>query len=148
MSEAIVETSRKKFRNKTYVSIIINADIITVWNVLVDLNSFPEWTKTIISTDGQFSKGNIVTLKEKSNTNKHLKLKVNQVVAKHKILCTNQIRKRNFRLKKINSQTLFYMSDTMRLPFILPKKENIDTIMLNFEDFANDLKKVSEQNKH
>ena len=71
-------TLKKTFSRETTISIIINSDAKTVWNLLTDASNFTNWNSTITSIEGSITEGEKIKLKSILDEKRTFKLKVKE----------------------------------------------------------------------
>ncbi len=64
----------------------ISATAEEVWELLIDADRYPEWNSTIVSLEGNIEVGSTIRLVSTLNPKRVFKLKVNEMVAPHRMV--------------------------------------------------------------
>lgn len=84
MSKA--NTIRKMFSRETYISIDIQADAKTIWELLTNAENYPKWNSTIISIDGKIALGENIQLKSYLDPKRVFKLTIKDLEVEKKLV--------------------------------------------------------------
>lgn len=137
-------TIKKLFSRQTTVSIDIAADPEKVWNILCDGSSYTKWNSTILSLDGKIGPNKTIKLVSKLAPKRTFTLKVKVFEPNSTLVWGDTMGERTFRLKEINKQTNFIMTEKIGGPLFPLFSNKIPSFDESFEAFARDLKQEAE----
>jgi uncharacterized protein YndB with AHSA1/START domain len=138
-------TIKKTFSRETSVSIDIQADTSIIWALLVNASDMPRWNSTLVSMEGEITKGGKIELKSTLDPKRVFKLSVKEFEPDHLLVWGDAMGKRVFTLKSIGQGlTHFTMSERIGGPIFPLFAKMIPSFDQSFEQFAKDLKKEAE----
>jgi hypothetical protein len=138
-------TTKRIFSRETAVSIDIQADKSIIWALLTNISDIPRWNSTIISIDGNMSKGEKIRLKSKLDPNREFKLTVKEILSESHVVWGDAMGKRIYTLKTIgNNLTNFSMVETIGGPLFPLFAKMIPSFDATFEQYVLDLKNEAE----
>lgn len=138
-------TIKKFFSRETAISIDIQADKSIIWALLTNASDFPRWNSTVISIDGNITKGGKIQLKSVLDPKRVFKLSVKEFEADSQLVWGDAMGKRIYTLKSIgNGLTNFTMNEKIGGPVFPLFAKMIPPFDKSFEQFASDLKKEAE----
>lgn len=139
-------TIHKTFSRETTVSIIIDADVDTIWKLLTNVKDFPEWNSTILSMQGEIKEGKSISFVTALDKNKTVKFKVKTFKPQEEMVWGDRMGTRSFYLTpESNNKTRFVMKGKIAgliYPLIASKIPSFDE---SFNRFATDLKVEAER---
>jgi hypothetical protein len=143
MSKAI--TTKKFFNRETTITETIQAKASAVWQILVDINNYPNWNSTIVSITGDLKEGGKIGLISKLDPSRKFNLKVLEFEPTKKLIWGDMMGKRTYLLSEnSDGQTQFTMTEKIGgLVFPLFAKM-IPPFDDSFEQFTKDLKVEAE----
>jgi len=144
MNEGKAITTKKIFSRETSVSIPIQASPNTIWSLLTDVSQFPKWNTTIMSIEGNISKGETIKLKSKLDPNRIFKLKIKEFEPNKRLAWGDVMGLRVFSLNESGGVTIFTMTEKIGGPIFPLFAKMIPPFDQSFEDFARDLKQAAE----
>ena len=142
--KGIAKTVKKTFNRTTTISQYIDTEPAIIWSLLTNGSDFPRWNSTIISIEGNISKGEKIKLKSTLDENRTFKLKVKEFEPNRIMIWGDTMGKRTYSLKKEGNRTLFTMTEKiggLMFPLFANKIPPFDN---SFEQFTMDLKKEAE----
>ena len=138
-------TTKKTFSRETDVSIQIQADKSVIWKLLTNAKDYPRWNSTIVSIDGNITKGEKIKLKSTLVPKREFKLSVKEFEPDSRLVWGDAMGKRIYTLKTIGiGLTHFSMIEKIGGPLFPLFSRMIPPFDESFEKFANDLKKEAE----
>jgi len=138
-------TTKRVFSRETAVSIDIQADKSIIWALLTNIADIPRWNSTIISIDGNMSKGEKIRLKSKLDPKREFKLTVKEIISESHMVWGDVMGKRIYSLKTIgNNLTNFSMVETIGGPLFPLFAKMIPSFDATFEQYVLDLKNEAE----
>lgn len=139
-------TIRKTFSRETSVSIDIQADPKTIWNLLTSAENYPSWNSTVISIDGKIALGEKIQLKSYLDPKRVFKLSVKELEPEKRLVWGDAMGKREYKLTPTsNGQTNFSMTEKIGGPLFPLFAKMIPPFDESFDKFAHDLKAESEK---
>ncbi len=138
-------TSKKTFSRETTISIKINSDAKTVWELLTNATNFPNWNSTIISIQGEIAKGEKIKLKSILDEKRTFKLKVKEFEPNKKMIWGDGKGNRVYILEEIKGSVIITMTEKIGGLMFPMYAKYIPPFDEMFEQFANDLKKEAEK---
>jgi uncharacterized protein YndB with AHSA1/START domain len=138
-------TIKKTFSRETTVSIDIQADPSIIWALLTNASDFPRWNSTVISIDGNITKGGKIQLKSTLDPKRVFKLSIKAFEADKRLVWGDAMGKRVYTINSIgNGLTNFTMTEKIGGPFFPLFAKMIPPFDQSFEQYAKDLKKEAE----
>jgi uncharacterized protein YndB with AHSA1/START domain len=138
-------TIKKTFSRETTVSIDIQADPSIIWALLTNASDFPRWNSTVISIDGNITKGGKIQLKSTLDPKRVFKLSIKEFEPSKRLVWGDAMGKRIYTLNTIgNGLTNFIMTEKIGGPIFPLFAKMIPSFDQSFEQFATDLKKEAE----
>jgi hypothetical protein len=138
-------TTKRIFSRETAVSIDIQADKSIIWALLTNISDIHRWNSTIISIDGNISKGEKIRLKSKLDPNREFKLMVKEILSESHMVWGDAMGKRIYSLKTIgNNLTNFSMVEKIGGPLFPLFAKMIPSFDAVFEQYVLDLKNEAE----
>ncbi len=138
-------TTKKVFSRETAVSIDIQAGPSIIWALLTNASDFPRWNSTVISIDGNITKGGKIQLKSNLNPKRVFKLSVKEFEAGKRLVWGDAKGKRVYILNRIGSGlTNFTMTEKIGGPIYPLFAKMIPSFDQSFEQYVKDLKKEAE----
>lgn len=139
-------TEKKSFSQTTSVSIDINAEAESIWNILTNAKAFPEWNSTIVSLKGEIKTGEKIQLISTLDPERTFKIKVKEMQPYEKMMWGDGKGSRWFRLiPNKNGQITFEMEEKIGGLMFPMYKKYLPDFRASFEQFAADLKQVAEK---
>ena len=143
---AKANTIRKTFSRETSVSVDIQADAKTIWNLLTNAENYPKWNSTVISIDGKIALGEKIQLKSYLDPKRVFKLTVKELEPEKKLVWGDAMGKREYTLtQSYTGQTNFSMTEKIGGPLFPLFAKMIPPFDESFDKFAHDLKTESER---
>jgi uncharacterized protein YndB with AHSA1/START domain len=138
-------TIKKTFSRETTVSIDIQADPSIIWALLTNASDFPRWNSTVISIDGNITKGGKIQLKSTLDPKRVFKLSIKAFEADKRLAWGDAMGKRVYTINSIgNGLTNFTMTEKIGGPIFPLFAKMIPPFDQSFEQYAKDLKKEAE----
>ena len=143
-------TVKTFFSRSTRVSILINAELSSVWSILTNAEDFARWNSTIISLKGEFKKGEKLIIQSDVDLYKKSIYRVGSVIPDKEMVWrfgNLALFKSNLTFNLIDHEdgsTIFIMTEVLSglfAPFILGFTPDFDD---TFSQFAVDLKEEAE----
>ena len=143
-------TVKSIFSRSTNVSILINAELSSVWSILTNAEDFARWNSTIISLKGKFQKGEKLIIQSDVDLYKKSIYRVASVTPNNEMVWrfgNKAVFKSNLTFKLIDNEdgtTVFIMTEVLSglfAPFILGFTPDFDE---TFSQFAEDIKVEAE----
>ena len=142
--KGMAKTIKKTFNRSTTISQHIDAEPNVIWSLLTNASDFSRWNSTIISIEGNISKGEKIKLKSTLDEKRTFKLKIKEFEPNKIMVWGDAMGKRTYSLKKEKDRTLFTMTEKiggLMFPLFANKIPPFDN---SFEQFTADLKKEAE----
>lgn len=142
--KGIAKTVKKTFNRTTTISQYIDADPTVIWSLLTNASDFSRWNSTIISIEGDISKGEKIKLKSTLDEKRTFKLKIKEFEPNERMVWGDAMGNRTYSLKKEGNKILFSMTEKiggLMFPLFASKIPSFDN---SFEQFTADLKKEAE----
>lgn len=133
------------------VKVRINADVSTVWRILLDAPAYSSWNSTIISIDGDIGLGEKIQLRSTVDSSRVFKLKVTNLDTNSRMIWKSGIPGifrgvREYTLKsRPDGSTEFAMTEVLAGYALLFAKKSLPDFRPSFEAIAADLKKEAEE---
>lgn len=138
-------TTKKTFSRETTVTIDINADVAIIWSLLTNAADFPRWNSTIVSLEGNISKGELIRLKSTLDEKRIFKIKVKELIPEKTMIWGDNKGNRVFKLSDNGKGGVtFEMTEKMGGLMFPMYAKFIPPFDESFEQFAADLKKEAE----
>lgn len=139
-------TTKKLFSQETSVSIDINADAATIWNLLTNANDFARWNSTIVYVKGNIKLGGKIELKAKIDEKRTFKLKVKEFTPEKHMRWGDAMGNRDFYLEPNgNGLTTFRMVEKIGGPIFPLFAKMLPSFDEAFDQYAADLKAEAEK---
>lgn len=139
-------TVKTTFHRETSVSIEITADPAIVWALLTNASDYPRWNTTITSIEGKIALGELIKLRSVLDAKRTFKLKVKEFEPEQKLVWGDGQGTRIYTITKPeNGKLVFSMTEKIGGIMFPMYASMIPSFDQNFEQFAKDLKKESEQ---
>ncbi|RKN80246.1 SRPBCC domain-containing protein [Ulvibacterium marinum] len=144
-SDGKAVTRKKVFSRETAVRIDIQANKSIIWALLTNAEDFSRWNSTILSIEGDITKGEKIKLKSVLDPKRTFKLKVKEFEAENRLVWGDAMGKRTYTLKTVGDElTNFMMTEKIGGPMFPLFARMIPPFDQSFEKFAKDLKKEAE----
>ncbi|MGB0368120.1 MAG: SRPBCC domain-containing protein [Flavobacteriales bacterium] len=139
------KTVKKTFSQETSVSVSINADANTIWNLLTNASDFPRWNSTVTYIKGEISLGQKIELKAKIDEKRTFKLKIKEFTPQKHMRWGDAMGNRDFYLTS-NQQggTDFKMVEKIGGPIFPLFSKMLPSFDEAFDQYAADLKAEAE----
>lgn len=139
-------TIKKIFSRETSVSIAIQADLKTIWDLLTTAEHYPTWNSTVLSIKGNITLGEQIQLTSYLDPKRVFKLTVKEFEPERRLVWGDVMGKREYKLTpSSNGQINFSMTEKIGGPLFPLFAKMIPPFDESFEKFANDLKKEAEK---
>ncbi|MEL7120342.1 MAG: SRPBCC domain-containing protein [Bacteroidota bacterium] len=139
-------TEKKTFSRQTSVTILIDADTKTIWDILTNSKDFPRWNSTIVSLEGKIKKGEKIKLVSTLDPKRTFNLKIKEAIPGQKLVWGDSMGNRNFLLEPTtDGKVNFSMTEKIGGPIFPLFAGMIPSFDEAFEQFAADLKREAER---
>lgn len=138
-------TVSKMFSRQTSVSILIEAEASTVWQLLTQAHDYPRWNSTVLSIQGNIEKGEKIQLVSSLDPNQTFKLKIKEVQPEQRLVWGDAMGERVYQISpEGDGKVLFTMTEKIGGPMFPLFAKQIPSFDDSFEQFVSDLKKEAE----
>jgi uncharacterized protein YndB with AHSA1/START domain len=139
-------TIKKTFSRETSVNIDIEAAPKKIWELLTNAKNYPTWNSTVISIEGNISKGEKIKLKSYLDPKRVFKLSVKEFEPERRLVWGDALGKRKHTLTQSqNGNTKVFITEKIGGPLFPLFAKLIPSFDESFEKFVNDLKKEAEK---
>ncbi|MEV7663023.1 SRPBCC domain-containing protein [Paenarthrobacter sp. NPDC089316] len=146
ISDGTATTTSKTFSRETRVANTIDAPPSTVWGLLTDAKSYPEWNSTVVSLDGEIAPGGKLKLVSTLDPSRTFNLKVKEFQAPTKLAWGDALGTRVYTITETNDgRSRFEMSEKIGGPVFPLFANKIPSFDQSFTQFAADLKTAAEK---
>ena len=139
-------TEKKTFSRQTSVTILIDADTQTIWDILTNSKDYPRWNSTIVSLEGNIKKGEKIKLVSTLAPNRTFNIKIKEAIPREKMVWGDGMGNRTYLLEPTtDGKVNFSMTEKMGSPIFPLFAGMIPPFDEAFEQFAADLKQEAER---
>lgn len=138
-------TSKKTFSRETTISIQINSEAKTVWELLTDATNFPNWNTTITSIQGEIVKGQKIKLKTILDEKRTFKLRVKEFEPNKRMVWGDSKGNRIYTIEENRGSVMVTMTEKIGGLMFPMYAKYIPSFDEMFEQFAHDLKNEAEK---
>ena len=137
-------TTKTIFSRETTVSIDINADAATVWELLTNVQKMPSWNSTIVSLSGNIAPNGKVALVSTLDESRTFNLNIQEFVPNKKLVWGDRQGARTYLITSRSGGVTFTMTEKIG-GFLFPLFSRfIPPFDESFDQFAADLKAAAE----
>lgn len=131
------------------VGVRIDAPVSTVWALLVDAKSYPQWNRSVVSLEGQIAPGETLRLVSSASPTRTFKLKVQVLEPEQRMVWGSGGRafggQRTFVLTPRGpNQTDFMMTEDLGGTMMKMIQKKLPDLRKSFDTFAQDLRSAAE----
>lgn len=145
-SNAAAVTTQRFFSRETRIETDIFATPETIWKLLVDGESIPRWTSTIVSIDGKIEPDGRIRLVSALAPQRVFNLRVKSFEPAKLLAWGDRMGNRSFSISELGTRHCrFSMSEKIGGPVFPLFARFIPSFDKSFERFANDLKQEAEK---
>jgi len=146
VSNGIARTLKKTFSRETGISLDIQANPKTIWELLTNAPNYPNWNTTIVSINGNISKGGKIQLISKLDPKRVFKLSILDFEPEKLLSWGDALGKRVFTLLPNSKGSVnFTMIEKIGGPLFPLFAKMIPSFDASFEQFSKDLKLEAEK---
>jgi len=117
ISDGTASTTSKTFSRETQVANTIDAPPATVWGLLTDARSYPQWNSTVVSIVGEIAPGSKIKLVSTMDPSRTFNLKVKEFQAPTKLAWGDAMGTRVYTITETNDgRSRFEMSEKIGGP--------------------------------